>query len=64
MDSRRRRERARINLGEAYEVEYWCETLGISKEHLTAIGEKIGDQVDAVRAEAAAEHEWTRDKNK
>ena len=43
MDSRRRRERARINLGEAYEVEYWCKTLGISKEHLTAIVEKIAE---------------------
>ena len=64
MDSRGRRDRARINLGEAYEVEYWSKSLGISKERLTAIVQKVGDRLDAVRAEVAAERERTRDAEK
>ena len=52
-DRRGGRERARINLGEAYEAEYWCKALGVSKERLAAIIEKVGDRVEAVRAEIA-----------
>ena len=64
MDSRGRRDRARINLGEAYEVEYWSKSLGISKERLAAIVQKVGDRVDAVRAEVAAAREQRRDADK
>ena len=49
-------------MGEAYEVEYW--SLGVSKERLAAIVQKVGDRVDAVRAEVAAERERTRDAEK
>ena len=59
-----RRDRARINLGEAYEIEYWSKSLGISKERLAAIVQKVGDRVDAVRAEVAAAREQRRDADK
>jgi hypothetical protein len=44
-------DRARINMGEAYEVEYWCKVLGVSKERLAAAIEKVGDRVEDVRRE-------------
>jgi hypothetical protein len=55
MNSRDRRagDRARINMGEASEVQYWTKMLGVSQERLAAIIEKVGDRVEAVRAEIA-----------
>jgi len=43
--------RARINLGEPSQAEYWSKTLGVSKERLVEIIDRVGDQVDAVRRE-------------
>ena len=51
------RERARINMGEPYEVDYWTRALGISKEKLAAIVAKVGDRVEAVRREIGEESE-------
>ena len=55
---------ARINLGESSEAEYWAKALGVSTERLAAIIEKVGDRVDAVRAEIAEERARTRDAGK
>jgi hypothetical protein len=52
-DRRGGRERARINMGEATEVQYWTKAFGISQDHLAEIVTKVGDRVDAVRAEIA-----------
>ena len=52
-DRRGGRESARINMGEASEVAYWTRAFGISQERLAAIIAKVGDRVDAVRAEIA-----------
>jgi len=52
-DRRGGRESARINTGEASEVEYWTKAFGISQERLAEIIAKVGDRVDAVRAEIA-----------
>ena len=63
-DRRGGRESARINLGEASEAEYWAKALGVSTEHLAAIIEKVGDRVEAVRAEIAEERARRRDTDK
>ena len=63
-DRRGGRESARINLGEASEAEYWAKALGVSTERLAAIIDKVGDRVDAVRAEIAEERTRARDRHK
>jgi hypothetical protein len=45
-----------INMGEPYEIEYWAKALGVSRERLAAIVEKVGDRVEAVRGEIAEQH--------
>jgi hypothetical protein len=53
-DDRMRRgpqDRARINMGEGYEVDYWSRALGVSKERLAAAVEKVGDRVEDIRRE-------------
>jgi hypothetical protein len=42
-------DRSRINLNEDYEVSYWTEKFGISKEQLAAAVRKVGHSPDAVR---------------
>jgi hypothetical protein len=63
MDRRRARrgaqDRARINTGEPSEIEYWTKALGVSKERLAAIIDKVGDRVEAVRGEIAEQHRTT-----
>ena len=59
-DRRGGRDRARINLGEASEAEYWAKALGVSTERLAEISEKVGDRVDDVRAEIAEERARTK----
>jgi uncharacterized protein DUF3606 len=44
-------DRARINMSEESEVQYWAEVLGVSKERLAAAVTKAGDSVKAVREE-------------
>jgi hypothetical protein len=42
---------ARINVNEDYEVQYWTETLGISKEQLVDVVRRVGPLAKDVRAE-------------
>jgi hypothetical protein len=44
-------DRARINVGEDYEVAYWANALGVSKQRLIEVVAKVGDSVQAVRRE-------------
>jgi hypothetical protein len=44
-------DRARINMSEDSEVQYWTEVLGVSKERLAEAVTKAGDSVRAVRLE-------------
>lgn len=39
----------RINLHEPYEVNYWCQTLGITKQQLTNAVTAVGTSAAAVR---------------
>lgn len=42
---------SRINLNEDYEVEYWTNRFGVSKERLKTAVDKVGVSVDAVAKE-------------
>jgi hypothetical protein len=42
-------DRSRINLGEDYEVRYWTEKLGVSKEQLAVAVKRVGNSANAVR---------------
>jgi uncharacterized protein DUF3606 len=43
------RDRSQINLDQDYEVRYWTETLGCTKEELKAAVAKVGTSVERVR---------------
>jgi Protein of unknown function (DUF3606) len=42
-------DRSRISLSEDYEVRYWTERLGVTKEQLAVAIDKVGNSADAVR---------------
>jgi hypothetical protein len=42
-------DRDRINLNEDYEVQYWVQTLGITRDELKAAVEAVGPTANAVR---------------
>ena len=39
----------KINMHEDYEVRYWTEKFGVSKEQLAVAVNKVGNSADAVR---------------
>jgi hypothetical protein len=42
-------DRGRINVNEDYEVAYWTDALGVTREELEAAVKKVGTASDAVR---------------
>jgi hypothetical protein len=54
LSNRGPQDRARINIGEEYEVRYWSQKFGVSPEQLEAAVQKVGDSVDAVERELKA----------
>ena len=48
------RDRSKINMHEDYEVKYWTHALGVSREKLQQVVEKVGNSAAAVRKELAA----------
>lgn len=44
------RDAARISLSEAYEVAYWTQELGVTREELARAVVEVGNGADAVRA--------------
>jgi hypothetical protein len=44
-------DRSKINMNEDYEVKYWTKELGISKDKLQKVVNKVGSSADAVRKE-------------
>ena len=42
-------DRSRISLSEDYEVRYWTERFGVTKEQLAVAVQKVGNSADAVR---------------
>jgi 3-oxoacyl-[acyl-carrier-protein] synthase III len=47
-------DRSKINMHEEYEVEYWTKELGISRDELQRVVDKVGNSAAAVRKELAA----------
>lgn len=47
------RDASRISLEEDYEVKYWTKALGISRQQLAEIVQRVGSSADAVRRELA-----------
>jgi len=57
MDSLTRREqpdRSKINMDHAFEVKCWTHALGVSKERLQQVVDKVGNSAAAVRKELAS----------
>jgi 3-oxoacyl-[acyl-carrier-protein] synthase III len=46
-------DRSKINMSEGYEVQYWTKHLGISREKLQQLIDKVGNSAAAVRKELA-----------
>lgn len=44
-----RHDESRINIGQDYEVRYWCEKLGVSPDQLKSAVAKVGPVVRHVR---------------
>lgn len=44
-----KRDRSRISLDEEYEVRYWTEALGVSRDELEEAVKSVGHSADAVR---------------
>lgn len=47
-------DRSKINMLEDFEVKYWARELGVSKERLRQVVDKVGNAAAAVRKELAA----------
>ena len=44
-------DRSKINMGEDYEVRYWCKHLGVDRGELQKVIDKVGNAVRAVEKE-------------
>ena len=44
-------DRSKINMSEDYEVRYWAKELGITRDELQKVIDKVGDSIAAVRKE-------------
>jgi hypothetical protein len=49
-------DRSRINMHEDYEIRYWTEKFGVSKEELQRAVEKVGPTASAVEQELRRIH--------
>lgn len=54
LNNRGPQDRSRINVNEAWEVDYWTKELGVSREELENLVKKAGPAVSAVRQELKA----------
>ena len=51
LTKRARPDRSKINMHERYEVKYWTHQLGVSRERLQQVVDKVGNSAAAVRKE-------------
>ena len=49
-------DRSRINMSEEYEVRYWSDKFGVSKEELQRAVERVGASANAVEQELRLTH--------
>jgi len=47
-------DRSKINMHAPHEVKYWTEELGVDKDQLQKLVDKVGNSANAVRKELAA----------
>jgi hypothetical protein len=50
------RDRSRVNMHEEYEVRYWVEKWGVTKERLGQAVQKVGASAEAVARELGKSH--------
>ena len=58
-----RQDRDRINIEEAYEVQYWSEKFGVSIEELAAAVKKVGPMASDVKRELKTHSRYLADEN-
>lgn len=51
LTNRTQPDRSKINMHEAHEVKYWSHALGVTKEELQKVVDKVGNFAAAVRKE-------------
>jgi hypothetical protein len=56
LQDRGQQDRARINLHEKHEIQYWTEALGVTKEELEQAVKQAGNSADAVRQHLRTKH--------
>jgi hypothetical protein len=56
LQNRGQQDRARINLHEKHEIQYWTKTLGVSQEELEQAVKKAGNSAEAVRQHLRTRH--------
>jgi predicted RNA-binding protein YlqC (UPF0109 family) len=54
LSNRGQPDRSKINMHEAHEVKYWTHQLGVTKDQLQKVVDKVGNSASAVRKELAA----------
>lgn len=54
LSNRGQPDRSKINMHEAHEVKYWTHQLGVTKDQLQKVVDKVGNSAAAVRKELAA----------
>ncbi len=53
LSNRGQPDRSKINMHEAHEVKYWTHQLGVTKDQLQKVVDKVGNSAAAVRKELA-----------
>jgi hypothetical protein len=56
LQNRGAQDRARINLHEKHEIQYWTKALGVTEEELQQAVKKAGDSAEAVRQHLRTKH--------
>jgi ribonuclease PH len=56
LQDRGQQDRARINLHEKHEIQYWTEALGVTREELEQAVKQAGNSADAVRQHLRTKH--------
>jgi hypothetical protein len=51
LTKKEQRDRSKINMQESYEVKYWTHALGISRDELQKVVDKVGNSAATVRKE-------------
>jgi hypothetical protein len=56
LQNRGQQDRARINLHEKHEIQYWTKALGVTQEELEQAVKTAGNSADAVRQHLRTKH--------